>query len=132
MAVKLGNTTASLYLGSTPVAAYLGAEQVYSAVSVPGAPRDVASIFGFLFFNAPASDGGSPITAYKIYRVSDNADITSAFTRLTGGPFTLGEAQYDEKWQVVNPMSQAVFIVAVNAVGEGPGSEPGFADFDDV
>jgi hypothetical protein len=32
MAVKLGNTEASLYLGSTPVAAYLGAEQVYSAV----------------------------------------------------------------------------------------------------
>jgi hypothetical protein len=31
MAIKLGNTTASLYLGSTPVAAYLGAEQVYSA-----------------------------------------------------------------------------------------------------
>jgi hypothetical protein len=32
MAVKLGNTEASLYLGSTPVAAYLGAAQVYSAV----------------------------------------------------------------------------------------------------
>jgi hypothetical protein len=32
MAIKVGNTTASLYLGSTPVAAYLGAEQVYSAV----------------------------------------------------------------------------------------------------
>ena len=33
MAVKLGNTEASLYLGSTPVAAYLGAVQVYSAAS---------------------------------------------------------------------------------------------------
>jgi hypothetical protein len=32
MSIKLGNTTASLYLCSTPVAAYLGAEQVYSAV----------------------------------------------------------------------------------------------------
>jgi hypothetical protein len=32
MAIKVGNTTASLYLGSTPVAAYLGTEQVYSAV----------------------------------------------------------------------------------------------------
>ncbi len=32
MAIKLGNTDASLYLGSTPVAAYLGAVQVYSAV----------------------------------------------------------------------------------------------------
>jgi hypothetical protein len=31
MAIKLGNTDASLYLGSTPVAAYLGAVQVYSA-----------------------------------------------------------------------------------------------------
>jgi len=31
MGVKLGNTTASLYLGNTPVAAHLGAEQVYSA-----------------------------------------------------------------------------------------------------
>jgi hypothetical protein len=33
MAVKLGNTEASLYLGSTPVAAYLGAVQVYSAAA---------------------------------------------------------------------------------------------------
>jgi hypothetical protein len=33
MAVKLGTTTASLYLGSTPVAAYLGAVQVYSAAA---------------------------------------------------------------------------------------------------
>jgi hypothetical protein len=131
MALKLGNTTASLYLGSTPVAAYLGAEQVYSAATVPGAPRDATSIFGFLFFNAPASDGGSPITAYKIYRVSDNADITSNFTRLTGGPFTLDEAQYDEKWQLFVPSSPFVFIVAVNAVGEGPGSEPVNAFFDD-
>jgi hypothetical protein len=32
MALKIGTTTASLYLGSTPVAAYLGATQVYSAV----------------------------------------------------------------------------------------------------
>jgi hypothetical protein len=32
MAIKLGTTTASLYLGSTPVAAYLGAEEVYSPV----------------------------------------------------------------------------------------------------
>jgi flagellar hook assembly protein FlgD len=32
MAIKVGTTTASLYLGSTPVAAYLGTEQVYSAV----------------------------------------------------------------------------------------------------
>jgi hypothetical protein len=32
MAIKVGNTTASLYLGATPVAAYLGAEQAYSAV----------------------------------------------------------------------------------------------------
>jgi hypothetical protein len=43
MAIKLGNTDASLYLGSTPVAAYLGAVQVYSA-SAP------------LYFNA-AVDG---------------------------------------------------------------------------
>jgi hypothetical protein len=33
MAIKLGTTTASLYLGSTPVAAYLGSEQVYSAAT---------------------------------------------------------------------------------------------------
>jgi hypothetical protein len=32
MAIKVGNTNASLYLGSTPVAAYLGATQVYSVV----------------------------------------------------------------------------------------------------
>jgi hypothetical protein len=33
MAIKLGNTEASLHLGSTPVAAYLGAVQVYSAAN---------------------------------------------------------------------------------------------------
>jgi hypothetical protein len=33
MGIRLGNTTASLYLGSTPVAAYLGGAQVYSAAA---------------------------------------------------------------------------------------------------
>jgi hypothetical protein len=118
MALKLGNTTASLYLGSTPVAAYLGAEQVYSAVTVPGAPT-IFSIdnFGgevFVAHTVPAS-GGSTITGYKYYL--DGVEIIPTNSQ-TFGPNILAN--------FFAMTGQSMEVSAVNAIGEGQKSDPGF------
>jgi hypothetical protein len=111
MALKLGTTTASLYLGSTPVAAYLGAEQVYSAATVPGKPTITsAQDFGGvgLAYTAPADNGGSPITSYKIYL---NGVLVS---QVAGLGDLLNEGG----------VGDVVEVSAVNAIGEGPKSDP--------
>jgi len=119
MSIKLGTTTASLYLGSTPVAAYLGAEEVYSAVTVPGAPTVIYSLqdgmngFTELSFAAPASDGGSAITGYKIY--FDGVE-TAPDSEAAPGVLVLFTDQFFA--------GQQVQVSAVNAVGEGPKSSP--------
>jgi hypothetical protein len=113
MAAKLGSTTASLYLGSTPVAAYLGAEQVYSAATVPGAPTITVAEQVFdgvaINFTEPADDGGSPLTAYKIY-----LDGALVFEGLVIGGVLINEGGSGD----------VVEMSAVNAVGEGPKSAP--------
>jgi hypothetical protein len=118
MALKLGTTTASLYLGSTPVAAYLGATQVYSAVTVPGAPTidSVVAEGGeiALFFFPPENDGGSAITDYKFY-FDDVEVMPLGYNPSSGGrlvAFFFGGS---------GPSAQ---VSAVNAVGEGPKSAP--------
>jgi len=116
MAAKLGSTTASLYLGSTPVAAYLGAEQVYSAATVPGAPTNVTGFFEFgnteVSFDAPEDDGGSPITGYKFY--FDGVERTPSFS-----PDPNNRVFSNQDYA-----GQDVEVSAVNAIGEGPKSEP--------
>jgi hypothetical protein len=115
MAIKLGTTTASLYLGSTPVAAYLGAEQVYSAVSVPGAPtityaitqEDLSSTF---VGHTTPPDGGSSITGYKYY-----FNGVEVFASNSDG----SQAEFSGDF-----IGQEVEVSAVNAVGEGPKSAP--------
>jgi hypothetical protein len=120
MSIKLGNTTASLYLGSTPVAAYLGTEQVYSAVSVPGAPTGLekqATDYESLTWTAPASDGGSPITGYIVYL--DGVDVTASGDFSLPGPEWVPNGSFSGSWTVA----------AVNAVGTGPQSSPLTASF---
>jgi hypothetical protein len=115
MAIKLGNTTASLYLGSTPVAAYLGAEQVYTAATVPGAPTNVSGQTEFgsteVNFDPPEDDGGAAITSYKFY-----------FDGIEQAPVTSGPSVFAFFNQ--DYTDQEVEVSAVNSAGEGPKSEP--------
>lgn len=121
MAVKLGSADVSFRLGATtPAAVYLGSEQVWSAVTVPGAPTVLSAAefegtgCGNAEWTAPESDGGSAITAWRLYLNGSFAEeITndppaSSYSGCSGGLFAGGS------WQVS----------AVNAVGEGPKSDP--------
>jgi hypothetical protein len=121
MAINVGTTTASLYLGSTPVAAYLGTEQVYSAASVPGAPTiDSAEYVSGgatdVFFFPPENDGGSAITGYKFY--FDDVEVTpSTLVPIEGGAIFAPFAVFFSG-------GQSAQVSAVNAIGEGPKSAP--------
>jgi hypothetical protein len=117
MAAKLGSSDVSFRLGAGEVAAvYLGSQEVWSAgPTVPGAPT-ITSGFAYvesgdaeIYFDPPASDGGSQITGYKYY--VNGLEVTpdnegEGFVLLTA---TAGDS---------------VQVSAVNAVGEGPKSAP--------
>jgi hypothetical protein len=100
MAIKVGNTTASLYLGSTPVAAYLGAVQVYSAAATlyfNGAVDDDWAEVGNWWLDAghtepagrlPTSDESVVATA----NITASGQTVVNFTLTTGvlnGPLTV-------------------------------------------
>lgn len=84
---------------------------VLVTATVPGAPTITFAEDGnYANWTAPASDGGSAITAYKFYvnGVWDGANYGS------------------EGFESVDPVNtgQVVEVSAVNAVGEGPKSAP--------
>lgn len=115
MAAKLGSTDVSFRLGATtPAAVYLGSEQVWSAATVPGAPTitSVADAGGDtqVYYDAPESDGGSAITSYKFY--IDGVEATPV-SQSTGQALLTGGGP-----------GASIEVSAVNAVGEGPKSDP--------
>ena len=116
MGAKIGTGDVSFRLGSaTPAAVYLGSEQVWSAVSVPGAPTITSAAFSSgdttVVVDAPVSDGGSSITGYKFY-----------FDGLEATP---DDVQTDVIYIFYADYSgQDAEVSAVNAVGEGAKSDP--------
>src|SRR5439155_178103 len=84
----------------------------------PGAPSGLSATAGdgsvSLSWSAPGSDGGSPITNYKIYRGGSadgetRHDTTGDVLSYTDSPLTNGKTYYYK-------------VTAVNEVGEGPPS----------
>src|SRR5205809_158605 len=86
--------------------------------SPPSAPQNLAATGGnaqvTLTWQAPASDGGSPITNYKIYR----GGAPSTETLLT----TVGNVTSYTDTAVTNGVTYYYQVSAVNNVGEGPRS----------
>src|SRR5207253_2935867 len=86
--------------------------------SPPSAPQNLAATGGnaqvTLTWQAPASDGGSPITNYKIYR----GRAPSTETLLT----TVGAVTSYTDTAVTNGVTYYYQVSAVNNVGEGPRS----------
>jgi hypothetical protein len=81
MAIKLGTSTASLYLGSTPVAAYLGATQVYSAAG--GFPSSGLLAFWKLADTSDSSGNEKTLTnnnsvAFVAGKIGDAAEFSGS------------------------------------------------------
>jgi len=116
MTLKLGTTDATLRLGSAayPTKAYLGDTLV--AATVPGAPAITSatySSFGAgntaIVYTAPSDNGGSAVTGYRFYFdgvLTEPTSITSS-------------ANFAQDFT-----DSVIEVSAVNAVGEGPKSEP--------
>src|SRR3989441_1269739 len=84
----------------------------------PSAPQNLAATGGnaqvTLTWQAPASDGGSPITNYKIYR--GLAPSTETLLTTVGNVLTYTDSA------VTNGVTYYYQVSAVNAAGEGPRS----------
>jgi fibronectin type 3 domain-containing protein len=89
-----------------------------ASTTVPGAPRDLGAVAGdatvALAWSSPASDGGSAITNYKVYR----GTISGQLSLLATLPNVLS---YTDS-AVTNGQTYYYKVTAVNAVGEGPRS----------
>lgn len=107
MPIKLGTSSVTLKLGSQSVTGRLGSTLV--TASVPGAPTiTLAEDGNSATWTAPASDGGSAITAYKFY-------VNGVWDSYDSDGLTSVDAV---------GAGQVVEVSAVNAIGEGPKSAP--------
>jgi fibronectin type 3 domain-containing protein len=94
-----------------------------SGATSPSAPQSLAAYGGNgqngLAWNAPASNGGSTITGYRVYRGTTNSNrqlVTS------GGCASLGVVTSCADTGLNNGQSYDYVVTAVNGVGEGPQS----------
>src|SRR5580765_198075 len=88
------------------------------ALTVPGAPTGVVGIAGdqsvALSWTAPSSDGGSPITGYRITPYIGANAQTPVLTGSPGTTFTVGG--------LTNGTAYTFKVAAINAVGTGSDS----------
>jgi len=123
---RLGSVAAAPFVGDTFASLYLGNERVPTVPGKPVVGQPVVEIQGgeapidytaIFFFNNPANDGGSEITDYKVFvdgqevtpdEISDNVVFDFVVTLAEPAP------------------GSSVQVSAVNAVGEGPRSDPLF------
>jgi len=95
----------------------------YTRYTVPTAPQNVVATAGSgkvtLEWDAPASDGGKDITAYKIYRdTTDQVQSTSTFLLATVDDLI---ETYDDE-NCASGTDHYYIIVAVNEIGNGADS----------
>jgi hypothetical protein len=101
-------------VGEGPASDSATATPSATVITAPGAPTNLAAAQARgrgiqLSWDAPASDGGSPITGYTVYR-SD------------GTVFNLGTVTSYKDTQTARGQTYSYTVTAVNSVGEGPAS----------
>jgi fibronectin type 3 domain-containing protein len=88
----------------------------YTYISPPGAPTGLSATAGNgsirLAWTAPASNGGSAITGYDVYRGNTSGTEVLVASGVSGPPFTDGG--------LVNGSQYFYKVSAVNSAGEGP------------
>jgi hypothetical protein len=88
----------------------------YLPYTIPGAPTDVATRLGDrkleVSWAAPASDGWSPITGYRVTAAPGGMQVTVGPDTHATIPGLQNETEY------------TFTVVAINAAGQGPASEP--------
>ncbi len=109
-------------IGDTPYAVHPGSVDRYPLIrdplapaNPPAAPRNLLAVPGDsrvdLSWSAPASDGGSPVTAYSVYRgTSSGAETLLA---------TVGNVLNYTDAQVANGQPYFYAVSATNGLGEG-------------
>jgi hypothetical protein len=112
MAAKIGTGDILFRVGSgSPSKAFLGSTAVQT---VPGKPTiNDATVDELIVFVTPA-DGGSPILGYNIY---NNGSLLVSNATTEGDP---GEIAMPPSVEA----GDEIEIAAVNAIGEGPKSDP--------
>jgi len=107
-------------VGTSPQSNEASATPVAVQATVPSAPQSLAAVAGngsvSLSWSAPASDGGSAITGYDVYRgtTAGGESTTPLATNVTSRTFTDATA--------VNGTTYFYTVAAVNAVGASPPS----------
>jgi hypothetical protein len=107
---RIGSVPAAPFVGSEFVSLYLGATRVPTVPGKPVITSAVADAFTEIYWDAPSNDGGSAILSYKLY--VDGALDSVAQIDLFGANSLLGHADSEAR------------VSAVNAIGEGPLSNP--------
>lgn len=113
MALNLGSGSVSVWLGDAFASLYLGSSRV---PTVPGPPTITAATYSEsppstnVSFSAPANGGGASIISYKFYfdGVQQSPDVITSVANFSGDDYRGQECR----------------MSAVNAVGEGPLSDP--------
>jgi hypothetical protein len=107
-------------VGTSPQSNEASATPVAVQATVPSAPQSLAAVAGnssvSLSWSAPASDGGSPVTGYNVYRGTSagGESATPVASNISGTTFT--------DTGLVNGTTYFYTVAAVNAVGTSPQS----------
>lgn len=101
-----------------------------ATATLPDAPTNLAvspaSQQNTLSWNAPANNGGTPITGYRVFYVTHYSGTYSNRQQVTSGDCSTldGSTRHCTHTGLNNGYTYTYTVTAVNSIGEGPSSDP--------